>query len=183
MSTVGDSVGSARKASQLQLCRSPVSLVTVNSHLSRSTRGVGPADSTGKSSTRYCPGGRLAVEGPRLPLNPGDTLPIVHPFQVRLRTASHAWAGPREFGPARTRALIDERVVALPVGGRPSARMERAPPSSRADLDAAALVALRLGDADGEDAVGELRVDLVRVDVRGEGHAVGEAAGAACLAP
>lgn len=34
---------------QDQVCSAPVSVVTVNCQVSRLTRGVGPADSTGKS--------------------------------------------------------------------------------------------------------------------------------------
>src|SRR6266516_2863142 len=77
MSTVTGSVGRVRNAAQSQRCRSPVSVVTVSSHSPRSMRGVGPADRTGKSSTRYCPGGSAALGTLRLPLNPGDTVAIV----------------------------------------------------------------------------------------------------------
>src|SRR5215211_34902 len=75
MSTVIGSLGSARKAFQSQRCWSPVSLVMVNSQSSRSMVGVGPADRTGKSSTRYWPGGSSTL-GRRRPLNPRDTVPI-----------------------------------------------------------------------------------------------------------
>ena len=53
-------------------CTWPVSVVIVSSHWSSGTRGVGPADSTGKSSVRYCPGGRSGAER-RRPENPRDT--------------------------------------------------------------------------------------------------------------
>ncbi len=56
MSTVGVSCGSARSSfHDHRIDRSP--LVTVNSHLSSGVRGVGPADSTGKSRVSYWPGG------------------------------------------------------------------------------------------------------------------------------
>src|SRR3712207_8079725 len=44
-------------------------------HWSSGTRGVGPAERTGKSFTRYCPGGtRPAVSAcRRLPTNPRET--------------------------------------------------------------------------------------------------------------
>src|SRR5215218_8600239 len=46
---------------------------------SGSMSGVGPADRTGKSSTKYWPGGSSALGFRRrpLPLNPGGTVPIV----------------------------------------------------------------------------------------------------------
>ena len=51
--TVISSLGSARNAAQSQLCTWPVSVLMRNSHEPVFTRGVGPADSTGKSVTRY----------------------------------------------------------------------------------------------------------------------------------
>jgi hypothetical protein len=42
--------------------------------------GVGPADRTGKSTTRYWPGGSAAL-GRRRPLNPRDTVLIAHCFR------------------------------------------------------------------------------------------------------
>ena len=57
MSTVGVSLGRASSSDQDQRCAAPVSVVTANSQVSSDTRGVGPAESTGKSSVRYCPGG------------------------------------------------------------------------------------------------------------------------------
>jgi hypothetical protein len=48
----------------------------VNSHRSSETCGVGPADSTGKSVVRYCPGGSFTPAGLRLPENPREMIPI-----------------------------------------------------------------------------------------------------------
>src|SRR5436190_24384045 len=76
MSTVTCSLGRARKPSQSQRRCSSVSLVMVNSQSARSMPGVGPADRTGKSSTRYWPGGSSAP-GRRRPRNPRDTVLIV----------------------------------------------------------------------------------------------------------
>src|SRR2546423_9792194 len=69
--------GSLRNSSQLQLtgCRTNPSMV--KRHWSSRIRGVGPADSTGQSSTRYWPGGiRPACSGlRRRPKNPRETNP------------------------------------------------------------------------------------------------------------
>ena len=73
------SLGRARKPAQSQRRCSSVSLVMVSSQSSSSMLGVGPADRTGKSSTRYWPGGRSAL-GRRRPLNPRDTVLIGHSF-------------------------------------------------------------------------------------------------------
>ena len=75
-STVTFSLGRAWKPFQSQRRCSPVSLAMVNSQSSRSMLGVGPADRTGKSSTRYWPGGSSTL-GRRRPLNPRDTVLIV----------------------------------------------------------------------------------------------------------
>src|SRR5579863_8563101 len=74
MSVVIGTEGSALNSGQFHLRISPVSDVSVNSQSSRRTRGVGPAESTGKSSVRYCPGGRLASLLRRRPTNPGETI-------------------------------------------------------------------------------------------------------------
>ncbi len=60
MSTVTVSLGSARSSGHVHPVRCPASLVTAKRQLSRSGRGVGPAESTGKSSVTYCPGGTAA---------------------------------------------------------------------------------------------------------------------------
>src|ERR687887_864603 len=63
MSTVIDSFGSAWNSSQLQLRGSSTEPVIENSHSSSGTSGVGPAESTGKPSVRYCPGGSSTPGG------------------------------------------------------------------------------------------------------------------------
>src|SRR5512132_4096185 len=65
-----------RKPSQSQRRCSSVSLVMTSSQSARSMLGVGPADRTGKSWTRYWPGGSSTL-GRRRPRNPRDTVPIV----------------------------------------------------------------------------------------------------------
>src|SRR5262249_8490827 len=69
MSTVMDSLGSIWSCDHDHSCRLPASVMIANCHLSVSTRGVGPADSTGNPSVTYCPGGSLSSRLPR-PLKP-----------------------------------------------------------------------------------------------------------------
>ena len=57
MSFVIVSLGSARNSSHVHVFASATSPVMVKSHSSSGVCGVGPAESTGKSSTRYWPGG------------------------------------------------------------------------------------------------------------------------------
>src|SRR6476660_2194309 len=72
-STVGDSVGSSRNDFQSHLRSSAFfSSRIVNSQRSSGMCGVGPADNTGKSVVRYCPGGRLAVAAFPRPENPRE---------------------------------------------------------------------------------------------------------------
>src|ERR1700675_3227371 len=75
MSTVYVCLGSARNWSQVQCPGVPTRPSMVRLHWSSLVRGVGPADSTGKSLTRYCPGGtRLARSASRrFPKKPRDT--------------------------------------------------------------------------------------------------------------
>src|ERR687888_424406 len=63
MSTVIDSLGSAWNSSQLQRRGSPPTPGIENSHSSSGTCGVGPAESTGKQSVRYWPGGSATPAG------------------------------------------------------------------------------------------------------------------------
>src|SRR3989442_10035767 len=72
MSLVTCSVGSLRNSSHVQLRGLSISPSMTKLHSATGMRGVGPADNTGKSFTRYCPGGSrelLAVSRP-LPPNP-----------------------------------------------------------------------------------------------------------------
>src|SRR5919202_3322240 len=72
MSRVMDSVGSLRNSSQVHCLGSSISPVIENVQSVSGVRGVGPADSTGKSLTRYWPGGgrppaALSRDRPRKP--------------------------------------------------------------------------------------------------------------------
>ncbi len=72
MSLVIDWLGSARNSSQLQRLGWSVSPVIEKDHSASGVRGVGPAESTGKSLVQYWPGGSLALSSVSraLPLNP-----------------------------------------------------------------------------------------------------------------
>src|SRR6266540_3227091 len=74
MSFVTVSLGSALNSSQLHRFGSAVAPVITKSHSSSGVRGVGPAGRTGKSSTRYWPGGTrpLGPSSRRLPRNPRE---------------------------------------------------------------------------------------------------------------
>src|SRR5690606_2690122 len=55
--------------------------LTVKRQVARSTRGVGPAERTGKSSVRYCPGGRRSPMPSvgLLPVKPRVAIVPLHP--------------------------------------------------------------------------------------------------------
>src|SRR4249919_3192445 len=57
MSTVTVSLGSDRKSSQVHDLGSSTAPWIVKLHSASGVCGVGPAESTGKSSVTYCPGG------------------------------------------------------------------------------------------------------------------------------
>src|SRR5262245_37098853 len=54
-----------------------IPVTTVNSHWSNGTRGVGPADKTGKSVVTYCPGGSFSSSTLRRPEKPREMIVIV----------------------------------------------------------------------------------------------------------
>jgi hypothetical protein len=77
MSLVISSEGSCLNSSHVHLLGSSTSPKMEKSHSESGVRGVGPAESTGKSSTRYCPGGRRSSCSVRLrrPVKPLETNP------------------------------------------------------------------------------------------------------------
>src|SRR5216684_2707131 len=83
MSTVGVSWGRASNSCQVQRFGSFTCPSIEKSHRSRGVCGVGPAESTGKPRSRYCPGGSLPLVslGWRRPRNPREKNPslIVSP--------------------------------------------------------------------------------------------------------
>ncbi len=60
MSLVNSSEGNARNSSHVHRLGWSTSPRTVKSHCSKGVRGVGPAERTGKPSSRYWPGGSRA---------------------------------------------------------------------------------------------------------------------------
>src|SRR3712207_5204450 len=76
MSVVISSEGSAWNSSHVHLLASSISPTMEKSHSSRGVCGAGPAESTGKPSTKYCPGGRRSPPSERLrPIKPRETNP------------------------------------------------------------------------------------------------------------
>src|SRR5829696_5930360 len=75
MSFVISSEGSCLNSSQLHLLGSSISPTMQKSHSSRGVRGVGPAESTGKPSTKYWPGGSAVSWLLRRPKKPREKNP------------------------------------------------------------------------------------------------------------
>src|SRR5258708_37229397 len=75
-SAVMVSVGKSRNDFQSHFRRTLVPSSITNSQRSSATCGVGPADRTGKSVVRYCPGGSFASAELRRPVKPRETIPI-----------------------------------------------------------------------------------------------------------
>src|SRR6058998_2965411 len=104
MSTVIVSLGKARNSSQVQRCSSSTSPTIVKSHSSSGVCGVGPAESTGKSSVTYWPGGtRSRGASSRLrPLNPLEMIGMATPS---VANRQHAHRSPAEL----RHALVTDR--------------------------------------------------------------------------
>src|SRR5919206_4115688 len=83
MSLVISSEGSLMNSSHVQRLGSSTSPTIEKSHSSSGVWGVGPAERTGKPSTRYWPGGSAASWLLRRPPNPRDTNP-----SLMFRTSS-----------------------------------------------------------------------------------------------
>src|SRR5438552_10749629 len=114
MSTTKSCAGSAMNSSHDHLIGRRTSPSMVNSHVRRSTRGVGPADSTGKSVTRCWPGGSRSFCGPgccRRPVNP----------RVTKRSPILGWERSRLATCAGTAALGDCALPGLCLPGCPDA--------------------------------------------------------------
>src|SRR5215204_3892236 len=77
MSLVISSEGSCLNSSQVHLLDSSISPTMEKSHSSRGVRGVGPAERTGKPSSRYCPGGSAVSCLLRRPKKPLEKNPSV----------------------------------------------------------------------------------------------------------
>src|SRR5918995_2326543 len=88
ISLVISSEGSARNSSQLHLLGSSISPTMEKSHSSSGVRGVGPAERTGKPSSRYCPGGSAVSCLLRRPKKPREKNPSVITFPPRSPTCT-----------------------------------------------------------------------------------------------
>src|SRR5215813_7806301 len=75
-STVKVSVGKSRNDFQSHLRRTFAPSSITNSQRSSGTCGVGPADKTGNSVVRYCPGGSFTSATLRRPEKPREIIPI-----------------------------------------------------------------------------------------------------------
>src|SRR3954447_18131087 len=75
-STVKVSAARSRNAFQFHRSKTSFPSVIVNSHCSSGTFAVGPADKTGKSVVRYCPGGSFTSAVLRRPEKPRDVIAI-----------------------------------------------------------------------------------------------------------
>src|SRR6476619_540348 len=92
MSTVKVSVGNSRNDFQSHFRRTFVPSSITNSQRSSDMCGVGPADKTGKSVVRYCPGGSFTSAALRRPENPREIIPIyTSPYLVKV---SDSFANP-----------------------------------------------------------------------------------------
>src|SRR5215218_5325157 len=92
MSFVISSEGSCLNSSQVHLLGSSISPTMEKSHSSSGVRGVGPAESARKPSTRYCPGGSAVSWLLRRPLKPLEKNPSVITFPPRSSTRTLALA-------------------------------------------------------------------------------------------
>src|ERR1700751_4351108 len=84
ISTVMVSVGNSRNDFQSHFRRIFLPSSITNSHWSSDTCGVGPADKTGTSVVRYCPGGSFTSAALRRPVKPREMVPI--------RTSPFVWS-------------------------------------------------------------------------------------------
>ncbi|CPU63700.1 Uncharacterised protein [Mycobacteroides abscessus] len=108
MSTVGSSWGSARRSAHDQERVAPVSVVTSKRQVAVSTRGVGPAESTGKPVSTYWPGGSATPCGRGRPWKPGVRVLMAHGRRGPPgRARGQASASPR--GGAATRRTTASR--------------------------------------------------------------------------
>src|SRR3954471_8731087 len=167
MSTVTESAGRAPSSCHDHVCRVPSSVATHSSHSSWSTCGVGPAESTGKSPVRCCPGGSRSSRSRGRPWKPRVTKSMPSdctadgPPAHGIRHLGSVATRPRQVPPIRRLGRQDELVTTtVPLmsvsDGVATIRLSR--PDTGNALDLPAAIALR-------DAVGEVASALDRVHV------------------
>src|SRR5215207_5893714 len=126
MSFVISSEGSCLISSQVHLLGSSISPAMEKSHSSSGVRGVGPAERTGKPSTKYCPGGSAVSWLLRRPLKPREKNPslIFYASSVfRLYSSVFISRGARLIGQTRGRVATG--------GGRPASPWPQTRPGLR----------------------------------------------------
>src|SRR5215217_3649093 len=89
MSFVISSEGSCLNSSQVHLLGSSISPTMEKSHSLSGVRGVGPAERTGKPSSRYCPGGSAVSWLLRRPKKPLEKNPSV--ITLPPRSSARTW--------------------------------------------------------------------------------------------
>src|SRR2546422_2815448 len=96
MSVVTDSCGSASNSSHVQRATGPSIPRSTKSQVTSAVRGVGPAESTGKSRVSYWPGGSRAAVAPgcRRPRNPREMNGSVMMVQYPLAPRGYVIAAP-----------------------------------------------------------------------------------------
>src|SRR5450755_1239156 len=98
MSTTNSSTGSLRNASQLQRVGLPTKPSIEKLQRSSGVLGVGPAESTGKSAVKYCPGGMRSAScaSRRLPTKPRETNGLSN-FALLAFRKKFSWPSPPHF--------------------------------------------------------------------------------------
>src|SRR5215210_8517006 len=101
ISMVISSEGNRLNSSHVHLFGSSTSPMMEKSHFSRGVCGVGPAESTGKPSTRYWPGGNCVSWLLRRPLKPREKNPSLMFYTsllLRLYCSASTGRGARAVG-------------------------------------------------------------------------------------
>src|SRR5215203_1961192 len=120
MSLVTSSEGSCLNSSQVHLLGSSTSPTIEKSHSSSGVRGVGPAERTGKPSSKYWPGGSVVSWPLRRPLKPLEKNPSAITFPPRSPTRTLALAKSRRSVMSRSRPSSRPETLPCPpviVGG------------------------------------------------------------------
>src|SRR5918992_5819248 len=127
MSLVISSEGSCLNSSHVHLLGWSISPTMEKSHSSRGVRGVGPAESTGKPSSRYCPGGSAVSWLLRRPLKPLEKNPSPIVFTSSLSCPYPASCEIPSICRASYSPLLSPGYATLPTCNRRGRR----PPGSR----------------------------------------------------
>src|ERR687898_2145661 len=127
ISVVISSEGSSLNSSHLLLLGSSTSPSTEKSHCSRGVWGVGPAERTGKPSSRYCPGGSAVSWLLRRPKKPLEKNPSTITFPPRSSIRTLALTKIQSICGVSSSPLLSPGNATLPTCNL----RERHPPGSR----------------------------------------------------